>query len=90
MNRYGAQIELLCYLILVSVIFGLKLLIAFCTVHVLCCVVVKRLDHTTAVHVVCGIIESSMPKLHCHTFPIHVLIGLVSADVQFIVLAEVI
>ena len=58
--------------------------------HVLYCVLVKILDHITAVDVTCAAIENSMPKLHCYTFPIHVLIGLVSADVQFIVLEEVI
>ena len=70
--------------------FGLKLSIALCALHVLSCVLVKILHHTTAVHVPCATIESPVPKLHFHTFPKHVLIDLVSANVQFIVLAELI
>ena len=70
--------------IIVPVMFGLKLLIAFCRVHVLCCVLLEILDHTTAVHVPHAAIKSSIPK-HCHTFLIHVLLGLVGATIQFIV-----
>ena len=69
------------YLVLLSVMFGREIMIAFRTVHVLCCVLVKVLNYTTVVHVPCAAIESSMPKLHCHTFTIHILIGLVGADV---------
>ena len=90
MNKYHVYIELAYYLVLVPVIFGLNLLKAFGTVHVLSCMLVEILNHTTAVHVSYAVIESSMPKLHRHTFPIHISIDLVSVDVKFIVLAEVI
>ena len=76
--------------VFVPVIFGLKPLIPFCTVHVFCCVLVKILNHTTAVHVSCATIESSMQKLHSDTFPTHVLIDLVTTDEQLNVLVEVI
>ena len=55
--------------------FCLKLSIAFCTVHILGCVLIEILDHTTAVHVPCVTVKSSMPK-HCHTFLIHVSLWL--------------
>ena len=37
--------------------FGVKFSIAFCTVHVLCHLLVEILNHTTAVHVPCAAIK---------------------------------
>ena len=47
------------------VISSLKLLIAFCTVHVLSCLLVKIFGHTTAIHVHCAAIKGSMPEHQC-------------------------
>ena len=60
--------------------FGLHLSIAFCTVHVVSCVLVKIFIHTTVIHAPCATIKSYMLKHHCHTFLTHVLIDLAGTN----------
>ena len=97
-NKYCILIDLY-YLVLVPLIFDLNLLIAFCTVHVLSCVLVKifghisdtcNLCHYPEVYAKTSLYIAVLAEAICHTFPIHVSIDLFGADVQFIVLIEVI
>ena len=52
------------YVVLVPEIFGLNLLIAFCTKHVLINVLVEILGHTMIIHIYNATIESFVTKHH--------------------------